>query len=162
MKQQLRFIGIALSVMVLFSCKKSKPVTYNNFKINTVQITQIPYVDVNANNQTWDLFINTDPDVFFNIEDANNNILYDGSSDYKSNAPISSLPLSWTLASPYQITNTATTYNIAVYDLDTPPVDSNDLMGRVSFKMDDHKSGYPSSFQIGTTGVSITITGTWY
>lgn len=160
MKKQLQFIGIALTAMILFSCKKKTPaVVYNNFKINTVQITEIPYLDGGS---TWDLLFNVDPDIFFNIEDANNNILYDGSSTYLSNAPASNLPFIWTLASPYQITNTATTYNIAVYDLDTPPVDSNDLMSRVSFKMDDHKSGYPSSFQIGTSGVNITITGTWY
>lgn len=160
MKKQLQLLGLVLTAIILFSCKKKTPaVVYNNFKINSIQVTQIPFLDGSS---TWDPIINTDPDPFINIEDANNNILYDGSSDYKGNAALSSLPLSWTLASPYQITNTATTFNIAVYDLDTPPVDANDLMARVSFKMDDHKSGYPSTFQIGTTGVNITVTGTWY
>jgi len=145
-------------VIVSFSaCKKSSPTppapTYNNFKINAVTIGQISY------STSWD--IGSDPDVYFNIEDASGAILYDGSTTYITDVPSSQLPFVWTLPTPYIVPNTATTYYVAIYDADTP-FSADDLIGKVAFKIDDLKSGYLTTTTITSGTNSISFTGTWY
>lgn len=143
---------------VLNSCKKDSETTpnYSNFKITSVKITAMPFV--NSNSTSWDLA--NGPDVYFNMEDVNNNILMDGSSSYSSNISSSNLPLNWNLISAYQITNISITHYVTVYDYDSP--DPDDLIGYAGFKMEDHKSGYPTTITATNGELSITILGSWY
>ena len=108
---------------------------------------------------SWDF--GSDPDVYFNIEDASGAILYDGSTNYLTDVPSSQLPFLWTLATPYIVPNTATTYYVAIYDSDTP-LTADDLIGKVAFKIDDLKTGYLTSTTITSGSNSISFTGTWY
>jgi hypothetical protein len=147
---------------VLNSCKKDTetaptPVpNYTNFKITSVKITAMPFL--NANNNSWDFA--GGPDVFFNMEDVNSVVLLNGSGSRFTDISSSDLPLTWNLVSAYQITNIGVTHYVTVYDYDSP--DPDDLIGYVGFKMEDHKSGYPTTMSGSNAGISVTIIGSWY
>jgi hypothetical protein len=151
-----------LAVVLLGSCKKKssepdKPEpNYTNFKILTVKITAMPFLD--ASTTSWDPV--DGPDVFFNMEDVNNNVLYAGSSSRFNDIATTSLPLAWSFVSAYQITNLGVTHYVTVYDYDT--FDPNDLIGYVGFRMEDHKSGYPTTITKSNGALTVTITGEWY
>lgn len=153
--------GLALGLLFT-SCKKeeTKPAevtptpNYTNFKITSIKITAMSFVD--GSSSSWDF--SDGPDVFFNMEDVNSNVLFDNSGSQYSD--VSSLPLSWSFSSAYQITNTGITHYVTVYDYDS--LDPNDLIGYVGFKMDDHKSGYPTTISKSNGSLSVTITGSWY
>ncbi len=152
------YLLIIGSLITLNSCKKDSETTpnYTNFKITSVKITAMPFLD--GNNTSWDY--TGGPDVFFNMEDVNNTILLSGSSSRFSDVSPSDLPLTWNLVSAYQITNISVTHYVTVYDYDTP--DPDDLIGNVGFKIEDYKNGYPTTIS-GTNGqLSVTITGNWY
>ena len=167
MKRNLHLLLILSIIILGYSCKKSDPsnnntVTYNNFKINSVTLNAFPATDNTG--QTWDPFVNTDPDIYFKIDSAGTSI-YDGStSAYQNNLTQSNLPFSWpALPTPQIIRSFSSNYSISLFDADNPSLgDSNDSMGQISFVMNDHKTGYPTSFQISSGAYSVTINGTWY
>ncbi len=139
----------------LVSCKKTEPApNYTNFKITNVKINQVPSFDPNGND--WDF--GGYPDIYFNMEDVNNNIYFDGTASTITN--VSQFPISWNFVSAYQITNTAVTQYVTVYDNDD--ITADEQMGYVGFTMNDHKSGYPTSITKSNGSLSVTITGTWY
>ena len=153
------------SVIAFTGCKKDEtqpdepapsPVVYTNFKITNVKITAMPFVD--GSSASWD--ISNGPDVFFNMEDASSNVLFDGSGSTYNDISAGSLPLAWNFVTAYAITNTGVFHNVTVYDYDS--LDPDDLIGYVEFKMDDHKSGYPTSISKSNGSLSVTITGSWY
>jgi hypothetical protein len=92
------------------------------------------------------------------MEDVNNNIYFDGTGSTITN--VSQLPISWNFVTAYQITNTAVTQYVTVYDNDD--VTADELMGYVGFTMDDYKSGYQTTITKSNGSLSVTITGTWY
>jgi hypothetical protein len=147
-----------LFLVLLFqmvSCKKSEPaVNYTNFKITNVKINQVPALDPNGND--WDL--GGYPDIYFNMEDVNSTVLFDGSGS--SYADVAQLPISWNFINAYQITNTSVTQYVTVYDKDA--VTGDEPMGYVGFKMDDYKAGYPTTVTQSNGSLNVTITGTWY
>lgn len=152
-----------IAILILssfFGCAKkdAKPAdpNYTNFKILNVKITEMPFLDANAT--SWDSF--DGPDVFFNIEDANNTVLYNGSSSRFKDILSSHLPLAWDFVNAYQITNLSVTHFVTIYDYDT--LDPNDLIGYIGFTMNDHKNGYPKTVTKTSGGLTITITGEWY
>lgn len=160
-------IILAISVIALAfsSCKKKETKTleptpttpnYTNFKITSVKITAMPFV--NTSGSSWD--ISDGADVFFNMEDVNSNIIFNGSGSSISDVVSGDLPLSWVFSSAYQITNTSVSHYVTVYDYDS--LDPNDLIGYVGFKMDDHKSGYPTTISKTNGSLSVTIIGSWY
>jgi hypothetical protein len=145
-------------VVILFqlvSCKKTEPApNYTNFKITNVKINQVPSFDPNGND--WDF--GGYPDIYFNMEDVNSNIYFDGTASTITN--VSQFPISWNFVSAYQITNTSVTQYVTVYDNDD--VTADEEMGYVGFKMDDYKSGYQTTITKSNGSLSVTITGTWY
>lgn len=157
MKKTLLIISL---LGMLAACQKdaTKPSEpdYTNFKILSVKISAMPFLD--ANSAGWDPF--DGPDVFFNMEDANSNVMYNGADSRFINISTSSLPLSWNFVNAYQITNLGVTHFVTVYDYDT--LDPNDLIGYIGFTMNDHKSGYPKTITKSSGPLSITITGEWY
>jgi len=106
----------------------------------------------------WDPF--DGPDVFFSMEDATGNTLYNGANARFKDIDKSDLPLIWDFVTAYQITNLDVTHFVTLYDYDT--IDPNDLIGYVGFKMSDHKTGYPKTVTKATGALTITITGEWY
>ena len=165
MKRDLKLIKLNIALLVIVfgsSCKKDDPEpstpapNYTNFKITSVEITSMSFLD--ANSTSWDLI--DGPDVFFNMEDANNTVLFDGSSYRVNDVATTALPLTWNFINAYQITNTSITHYVTVYDYDT--FDPNDLIGSVGFKLDDHKSGYPTTISKSNGSLTVKITGSWY
>ena len=155
-------IAISLIALTFTNCKKeeTKPAeatpaaqNYTNFKITSVKITAMSFVD--GSSTSWDPL--DGPDVFFNMEDVNSNVLFNGSGSPFNNISTTSIPLTWNFSSAYQITNTSVTHYVTVYDYDS--LDPNDLIGYVGFKMDNHKSGYPTTISQTNGSLSITITG---
>lgn len=163
MKSKLSQLIVSIFILCLMNgCKKeskepaaSEP-NYTNFKILSVKITAMPFLD--GSSTSWDPL--DGPDVFFNMEDVNSNVLYNGSSSRVNDISTTSLPITWSFVSAYQITNLGITHFVTVYDYDT--LDPNDLIGYIGFKMEDHKSGYPKSISKTSGNLSITITGEWY
>jgi hypothetical protein len=134
---------------------------YNNFKINSVILNAFPATD---NGTNWDPIPgSTDPDIFFNIDSSATNLYYGGAS-YLSNINLSNLPSAWpSLASPQVIYNFSATYYISLFDSDFASFgDADDPIGQIPFMMNDHLTGYPSSFQITNGTSTVTINGTWY
>ena len=165
MKKNLHLLLILSIIFLGYSCKKSETtnnvITYNNFKINSVTLNAFPSTDNTG--ATWDYLVGTDPDIYFNIDSAGTT-LYDGSNAYQNNLTQSNLPFSWpALPTPQIIRSFSSNYSISLFDADNPSLgDSNDSMGQISFVMNDHKTGYPTSFQISSGAYSVTINGTWY
>ena len=146
----------AMAILSFSSCSKDSDTVYTNFKITSVKVTQIPFVNVNS--VGWDSV--DGPEVYFNIEDGSFNVLRDGSYSYYSNVTANSFPLTWSLSSAYQITNLSYTNYITIYDYDT--LDADDMIGYVALKMDDHKSGYPTTITKTSGDITVIITGVWY
>lgn len=141
----------------IVSCAKTEPApNYTNFKITKVQINSIPNFD--SNGFEWD--VAGYPDVYFNMEDVNSNILFNGSSSRITDVSSSDFPIYWNFTSAYSITNTSVTQYVTVYDYDLGTTD--ETIGYVGFKMDDHKSGYPTTITKSNGSLNVTITGTWY
>ncbi len=152
-----------LLIITVASCKKkeTKPTetpqpNYTNFKILSVTLSAMPFLDGNSNN--WDTF--NGPDVFYNVETTSGIILYNGSSSKFNDISASSIPINWEFVPAYQITNINATIHITLYDYDTP--DPSDEIGYVSFTMNDYKSGYPKTITKTNNGVTIKLTGEWY
>lgn len=156
MKKIYAVLFASLAILSFSSCSKDADKVYTNFKITSVKVTQIPFTDVNS--VSWDSF--DGPEVYFNIEDGSFNVLRDGSNSYYSNVTANSFPLTWNLSSAYQITNLSYTNYIAIYDYDT--LDADDMIGYMALKMDDHKSGYPTTITKTSGNITIIITGVWY
>lgn len=133
----------------------SSTVNYTNFKITSLKISAMPFVDGSAS--SWDL--SNGPDVYFNITDGTN-ILMDGRNSHYTDITNSDLPLAWSFATAYQITNLNSTQRIEVWDYDTP--DADDYINLVTFKMVDYKSGYPTSITRTNGSLTVVITGVWY
>lgn len=128
---------------------------YTNFKITSLKITAMPFVD--GSSASWD--ISNGPDVYFNITDGTN-ILFDGRNYHYTDVTSIDLPLAWNFTTAYQITNLNSTQQIEVYDYDTP--DADDYIKLVTFKMSDYKSGYPTSITRTNGTLTVVITGVWY
>lgn len=158
-KMNSKYILAQLLVMIFIftGCEKETTVApLAKFKINSVKLVAMPALD--NNNVGWDLF--DDADVFFNIEDANHTIVYDGSSFKVGNLAQADLPVSWSLTSSYQINDINKLVYISVCDYDV--LDANDPMGYVGFKMEDYVDGKPTSITKTNGALTITITGVWY
>ncbi len=156
---------LVVCLFSIVSCSKSDPApttpSYSNFKITKVQVNAIPQLDPNGSD--WDF--GGYPDLYFNMEDANSNILFNGVNGVVSDVTSSEFPVYWDFTSAYSITNTSVTQYVTVYDDDLGPTTSNiydETIGYVGFKMDDHKSGYPTTITKTNGNLSVTITGTWY
>jgi len=152
-----------MTSMTFVSCKKeeTKPAeptptpNYTNFKITSLKVTAIPFLDQNSNG--WDPF--DGPDVFFNITDGTN-ILLNGSSSRISDVLTSNLPLTWNFTNAYQITNITISQYITIWDYDS--LDPNDFIGSIGFKLEEHKSGYPKTITKSDGNITVSITGDWY
>lgn len=162
MKKNLTILCALLSILILNGCKKTetKPdePDYTNFKILSVKVTAMPFLDPSSNT-TWDPSGGA-PDVFFKMETVNNTVIYDGSNSKVNDVASSDLPLAWSFVNAYAITNLSVTHYVTLYDYDT--LDPNDQIGYVGFTMQDHKSGYPKTVTKSSGNVTVTITGEWY
>lgn len=99
--------------------------------IDRVYVDNIPFTD--GSGVSWDL--TSGPDLYFNIVDSVNTVLYTPGTYFLDLTP-ASLPVSWLLNPSYEITNWGRTLYIDLWDYDTP--DPNDYIG------------YPSGFRINT------------
>ena len=116
-----------------------------------------------AGGSTWDIGISgyQNPDVFLNIEDSVGNIIHDGTADVRNDLQSSALPVLYSFSIPIPIEELTATKYIAVND-DDSPLSTDDLIGKVALKLADHKSGYPTTINLTSSGISVVVTGTWY
>jgi hypothetical protein len=149
---------------VIFSCKKPNPTyepSYSRFKINQISLTAIPMTD--AGGSSWDLGISgyQYPDVYVMIEDTVGSLLFDGSTDVRNDLVSSALPITFTPNAPIQIEDLSAINSISVYD-DDIQLTADDLMGKLTIKLADYKSGYPTSITLTSSGTTVIVNGTWY
>ena len=100
------------------------PYTPTNFTITWLRLETIPMLD--ENNGSWDtgLFGGGDPDIYFKIYNANNQVVYTSSSVEDVSA--SDLPQTWTGVNT-TLSYSASQHYIKFYDKDGD-LDSDDLM----------------------------------
>jgi hypothetical protein len=167
MKNQKQALKKNLSLILAFivlitltaACKKKEATAdpnYKNFKIQSIKVISLVFKD--EYNKAWDTL--DGPDVYINIETKGNNIQLNGNNNYKNNVAPTNLPLLWDLKEVFSITNLSESYYFVLYDLDT--LDPTDRMGFITFTMDAHKSGYPTTISKSNAGITVTINGEWY
>jgi hypothetical protein len=152
-------LNLIMLIVLTSACKKkeiSPDPNFSNFKILSVKVISLAFKD--EYNRAWDTL--DGPDVYFNIETKGNIIKRNGSNNCKDNVTAANLPLSWNINEGFAITNLSETQYIILYDIDT--LDPTDRMGFVTFTMDAHKSGYPTTISKSNAGITVTITGEWY
>ena len=152
-----------IAAFTLAGCKKEEtkpdpeptPVApnYTNFKITSLKVTAMPLVD--GSGASWD--VSDGADVYFQITDINNNLLFDGSGSVFND--VTAMPLTWNFTSAYNITNLSVTRFFRLYDED---LGTDDSIGLVAINFGDYKSTYPTSITSTYNGVSITVSGSWY
>jgi hypothetical protein len=150
------FIVLAILTSACQKKESNPDKNYNNFKILSVKVVSLAFKD--EYNKAWDTL--DGPDVYFNIETKGNNIKRNGSNSCKDNVTAVNLPLTWDINDGFAITNLGETQYIILYDMDT--LDPTDRMGFVTFTMDAHKSGYPTTISKSNAGITVTINGEWY
>lgn len=164
MKKRLIRQILCISILsIAVACKKEKASpSYTNVKILSVKITEIPPTETNGSG--WDN--NSGADVYFTINDPNNNVVVNGKSSTFENLTMDKLPISWNLSQGFNITNLSTNFSIALFDNDTDdfPSNADDLMGGYYFNMEDKKSGYPTTIKVGNpdSQLKIEFTVQWY
>lgn len=128
-------------------------------KIKTVKITGMPFVDPSCS-CGWDT--DSGPDVYFVLMDNANNILVTGNTI--NDVTSSSLPIGWTLSTPYQITNFGATYKIIVYDKDSPPLNPDDAIDGFQFQFSIWaNTGYPTiiPLQLNSSQLKLELSVEW-
>ncbi|WP_345258338.1 PKD domain-containing protein [Flaviaesturariibacter amylovorans] len=98
--------------------------TPTSLKITKVRLAAMPFTTTSGG--SWDP--GSGPDVFFQFKSSAGSVLFSGSP--LNDATAASLPIAWTLSTPYQVTNFATPYSLEIYDNDSPL--SNDVIGAFS------------------------------
>lgn len=162
MKKKIYLFLSSSAMLLLFSCSKEEvkptetttPKSYSNFKITSIRLNQLPFVDNNAS--SWD--ISSGPDLFYKLTDANNNVYAIG--DQFDDLISTDLPLNWNFTKAFQINNLNTSFFVQFYDYDD--LDSDDYIGLVGFKASLYTTTYPTSIPLTYNGVSIVINGVWY
>lgn len=159
------YLILTSSVMLFFtSCNKEEvkptepttttPKSYSNFKITSIKLNQIPFVDNTGS--SWDT--SSGPDLFYKLTDVGSNVYSTGSQfdDLTS----SELPLLWNFQQAFQITNLNTTFFVQFYDHDD--LDPDDYIGGVGFNASLYTDTYPTSIPLTYNGISVIINGVWY
>ena len=131
-------------------------------KITKITVVGIPFLKPGGT-AGWDAD-GTGPDIYFKILDLNSAVLFDATSTNKFNDVTSStLPLSWTLTTPFTITDLTASRFVKLFDYDFGTSDED--MSYVGFLMTNYTSGvnaYPSSVTQTQNGITIKLDLTWY
>lgn len=128
-------------------------------KITKITINDMPFVD--GNGSSWDL--SNGPDVFVNITDQSDNVLLDGESSRIDDVVSSDLPISWSLTTPFEITDFNVLRYIELWDYDSF-LNPNDYIGSVGFTMKDYTSGnnpYPTNVTNSIGGITVKLDIEW-
>lgn len=148
-----------MTIMIISGCSKSNTdptPSATTVTITGLKVTAIPFIDPGCS-CGWD--INSGPDVYFKLADGVGNILV--TSGIVTDAA-SVAPLSWTFTPAYTVTNLAATYQLYIYDKDTPPIDPDDLMASGSFTFSQYTSSHPTTIILqnggGTFVTELTVT----
>ncbi len=124
-------------------------------------INDLPFTDPNTGSG-WD--VTNGPDVFFQIIDVNNNVLYGDQSLRIENVIPDSLPLiwEWNVGNYWEVPSLNAGYKIEVYDYDL--LNSNDLIGQVDFFPPDFMTitqHYPDTLHLINNDLSIDVLVEW-
>lgn len=131
-------------------------------KITKVTVVNIPFLKPGGT-AGWDTD-GTGPDIYFKIADINNNVLFNATASNRFNdVTSSSLPISWNLTTPFEITDLTSPRFIDLWDYDL--ITNDESMSYVGFKMSDYTSGtsaYPTTVTKTQNGITVTLNLTWY
>jgi PKD repeat protein len=136
-----------------------------NVKITKVTIVNIPFTKPGGTSG-WDLD-GSGPDVYFQIQDINSNVLFDQtSSGRKSDVTPSMLPFSWNITTPFAITDLTQRRYVELWNYNIWPL-ADDDMGYVGFLMSNYTTGssaYPPTVtETNTTyGITVKLDLIWY
>ena len=123
------FLMTLLAVVTFTSCNKEEvkpsetttPKSYSNFKITSIRLNQIPFVDNTGS--SWDT--SSGPDLFYKLTDVGSNVYSTGSQFDDLTSP--ELPLLWNFSQAFSITNLNTTFFVQFYDHDDLDPDDYEL-----------------------------------
>jgi hypothetical protein len=164
--KSLKSVLLLIISLTLFSCSSDSDETSaptpeppkTKVRITSYKIDAMPFTT--TNNLGWD-GINGNPDVYTGL--FNNNVLFH-TSNVLNDVPSNSLPIGESFASPYYlITNLSNTIDVIVMDNDVSP-DSDDLIGSVTFVMNDYTTGtnkYPPMVSKLNNGVIVSLNLIW-
>jgi PKD repeat protein len=97
--------------------------------------------------------------VFFKIENIGRFVFFDGTSTRINDVTKEDLPLLWNLSTPYAITPLNTGIYIRIYNYDD--LDPAAFIGSVGFNPSTAGSGFPSTVNLTSPGVSVTLDLKW-
>ncbi|MEO6313483.1 MAG: hypothetical protein ABIU63_03815 [Chitinophagaceae bacterium] len=162
-----RTLSGALIVLafIFTGCKKSNddsatlvpPASgYNNVKFTSIAATSIPMTKPNGG--AWQT--NGGPNVYFEIKDANDVVLYRGGTI--NNVTTANLPLSWNFTNAFQVTTLNTEYKFIFYNKNA--VGADDQMDGYIIKMNDYKTGNPATVTLSNASSKLVVklSATWY
>lgn len=131
---------------------------YTNVKINSVKLVNMSFLD--ASSAGWDA--TTGPDVYFKTLDPSSTVVVLGGTSW--NITTGSLPISWNLSTPLQITNLGSQYTFQVWDDDSDAINPDDYIYGYYFTPNSYKSGYPTTItlQSGTNPLKLELVVTWH
>lgn len=129
-------------------------------KANLVKVVlnKMPFLDPSG--ASWDLL--DGPDLYFQLLSPNPNNTVLSSSGTITNLSESMLPVNWDLNSPFTITNFTDFYFIQLMDYD--PLDIDDKIDYVSFKLDPYTTGpdaFPTYITRSQNNSTVTLYFNW-
>lgn len=150
--------GVYTVVLTAYSKKNKKYsqhskkviVPYDKAYIKKITVTEVPNIS------SWD--ISSNPDIYMAIlsPNPNNNVLIN--SGVLNNATV---PFAWTITpGSYFVPTSNDYYFLNLYDQDTSPVDPDDDMGYISFRINDYPS-FPSQITKTQNGITATFDMEW-
>jgi PKD repeat protein len=131
-------------------------------KITKVTVVNIPFTKPGGTSG-WDND-GTGPDIYFQIQNSSSAVLFNATSSVRfSNVTPTTLPIAWTMTTPFEITDFTAARYIELFDYDFGTADED--MSWVSFTMSNYTSGsnaYPSTVTNTQNGITVTLDLTWY
>jgi PKD repeat protein len=118
-------------------------------KVVAIKLSGMSFTD--AGGGGWDA--STGPDVYCTFSDANEQVLLSGA--VHANVTASALPVGWTNAPAFQVSDLSATYKLRVYDkdIDDLPPSPDDFIGGYSFSFAAYAAaGYPTVVPLQTSG----------
>ncbi len=133
---------------------------YTKVKIKKITITAMPFTTPSG--AGWD--VTSGPDVYMKIlsPNPNNTTLITGG--VFNDVLQSSLPIAWNVTPLLQVPTLNEFYYVNLYDSDSPPIDPDDNMGFVGFRMDNYMTGagaFPAQITLTQNGITAILDLQW-
>ena len=118
-------------------------------KINKIVVTNYPVIN-DGNNDPG-------PDIYLSINSGTSSNTNDFTTGYYSDC--TGEPLTYSSDFPVYLTNIDINWSIGLWDYDS--YTSDDFIGGIYFKPSEFKEGYPSTIDLSTSTISMTLYVSW-